>query len=190
MLFLPSSPRRGVTTLTQGLSDAENRVASRTLSLRASWCRFRLRRLSELWFIRSFLRGCSAGLRTDPRTDAAQRQCANRTKYVRDNSEYNQRERESVRKAVRHACRRPSLCPAALRAGRHHQWRVHNVVIIATENDSVYAYDADSPAPLYCGKPAWWTRRTAPAPAKRPSTVPPRPAAPIRSRKSGLPVHR
>ena len=32
---------------------------------------------------------------------------------------------------------------------------VHNVVIIATEADSVYAYDADSASSLPCGKPAW-----------------------------------
>jgi hypothetical protein len=66
---------------------------------------------------------------------------------------------------------------------------VHNIVILATENDSVYAYDADSG-----GAPLWKASMVDAAhgagAGETHSIVRPRPSALILSRKSGLPVHR
>jgi len=66
---------------------------------------------------------------------------------------------------------------------------VHNVVIIATENDR-FTRTMPTQVARLCGKPVWWTQRTVPALVRRRSIVLPRPVVPICSRKSGLPVHR
>jgi hypothetical protein len=69
---------------------------------------------------------------------------------------------------------------------------VHNVVIIATENDSVYAYDADSAsaALLWKTKASLVDAAHGAGIARRHSRLQRQPGAVICSRKLGLPVHR